>query len=160
MLNSLEEKIANLEKVVRDLRHELAAANQREESLNETIDSLRAKGEGSSLSIPRPASHILTCFQSQIVNLEKVVRDLRHELATSQRAASQKEKSLNDSTNSLVAQHERSSTSNSIPTSVICNSVCQTTKLYNYNKKRTSSHTLFVFTSRSTNVRLCMPRAA
>ena len=52
MLSSLEEKIANLEKVVRDLRHELAAANQREESLNETIDSLRVQGEGSSSSIP------------------------------------------------------------------------------------------------------------
>ena len=160
MLNSLEEKIASLEKVVRDLRHELAAANQREESLNETIDSLRAQGEKSSSSIFSPASCVLTCFQSQIANLVKIVRDLRHELATSQRAASQKEKCLNETINSLVVQHERSSTSNSIPTFVICIDVRQMMKLYNYNKKRTTSHTLFVFTSRSTNVNLSMPRAA
>ena len=48
MFDSLEEKIANLEKLVRDPRHELAAANQREESLNETINSLRAQDERSS----------------------------------------------------------------------------------------------------------------
>ena len=164
---SCEEKIANLKRVVRDLRHELAtsqrAANQKEKSMNETINSLRAQGERSSSSIPSPASHVLTYFQSsgkKIVNIEKVVQDLRHELATSQRAASQKEKSMNETISSLVAQHERSSMSNSIPTSVIDIDVCQTTKLYSYDKKRTTSHTLFVFTSRSTNVKLCMPRAA
>ena len=156
MFRSLEEKIAHLEKVVRDLRHELAAANQREQSLNETINSLRAQGEGSSSSIPSPASHVLTCFQPQIVNLEKVVRDLRHELATSQRVASQKEKCLTET----VTAGEGSSAYNNIPTSVICIDVRQTMKLYNYNKKRTTSHALFVFTSRSTNVKLSMPRAA
>ena len=157
----------NLEKVVRDLRHELATsqqvASQKEKSLNETINSLRAQGEGSSLSIPSPASYVLTCFQSseeKIVNLENVVRDLRQELATFQRAASQKEKSLNETINSLVAQHKRSSTSKGVPTSVICIDIRQTMNFYNYNKKRTTSHTLFVFTSRSTNVKLYMPRAA
>ena len=118
----LEEKIADLEEVVRDLRHELAtsqrAANQKEENVNETINFLRAQSRRSSSSIPCPASHLLTCFQSseeKIVNLEKVVRDLRYELTT----ASQKEKSLNETINSLVAQDEKSSTSNSILTSVI-----------------------------------------
>ena len=62
MLNLLEEKIANLEKVVRDLQHELAAASQREGSLNATINSLRAQDEGSSSSIHRSDFHILTCF--------------------------------------------------------------------------------------------------
>ena len=167
VLTRFQSQIVSLEKIVRDLRHELAtsqrAASQKEKTLNETINSLRAQGEKSSSSIPSPPSYVLTCFQSsekKIVNLEKVVRDLRHELTTSQRAASQKEKNLNETINSLVAQHERLSTSNSIPTSVICIDVRQTTKLYGYNKKRTTSHTLFVFMSRSTNVKLSMPRAA
>ena len=94
------------------------------------------------------------------MNLEKVVRDLRQELATSPQAAGQKENGLNETINSLVTQHERSSTSNSIPTSVICTDVRQTTKLFNYNKKRTTLHTLFVFTSRSTDVKLCIARVA
>ena len=63
MFNSLEEKIANLEKVVRDPRQEeLAATNQREESLNETINSLRAQDERSSSSICCFDFHLLTCF--------------------------------------------------------------------------------------------------
>ena len=62
MFNSLEEETENLEKVVRDLRRELAAANHREESLNETINSLRAQDEKWSLSIRRSDFHILTCF--------------------------------------------------------------------------------------------------
>ena len=63
MFNSLEGKIANLEKVVRDPRQEeLAATNQREESLNETINSLRAQDERSSSSICCFDLHLLTCF--------------------------------------------------------------------------------------------------
>ena len=62
MFSSLEREIVNLEKLVWDLRHEPATANQREESLNETIDSLRAQDERSSLSIRRSDFHILTCF--------------------------------------------------------------------------------------------------
>ena len=116
----------NLEKGVRDLRRELAtsqwAASQKEKSLNETNNSLRAQGERSSSSTPSPASHLLTCshwLEEKIANLEKGVRDLRHELVTSQRAASRKEESLNKTIDSLVAQDERSSASNSILTSVI-----------------------------------------
>ena len=56
MFNLLEEKMANFEKVVRDSRLELAAANQREESLNETISSLHAQDERSSSSIRCSAS--------------------------------------------------------------------------------------------------------
>ena len=59
---SLEENIANLEEVVRDLRHELAAANQREEILDETINSLRALDKRSSSSICCSDFHIPTCF--------------------------------------------------------------------------------------------------
>ena len=103
MFNSLEEEIANLEKVVRDLRHELAAANHREESL-------RAQDERSSLSIRCSDFHILTYLNSleqEIANLEKTVHDLRHELIT----ANQKQESLNKSINSLRAQVEKSSKS-------------------------------------------------
>ena len=163
MFNSLKHEIANLEKVVRDPRHEHAVANQREESLNETINSLRAQDKISSPSTLYPTSHILTCFQSseeKIVNLEKVVRELRQELATSQWAANQKEKSLNESNDSLRAQDEKSSTSNGILTSVIGIDVHQTTKSYNYNKKRTTSHKSFVSTNRSISVKIFMPRAA
>ena len=91
-----------------------------------------------------------------MANLEKTVQGLRHKLTT----ASQKEKSLNETIGSLIAQDERSSTSNSILTSAICIDVHKAAKSYNYNKKRTTSHILFVFTSRSTNVKLCMPLAA
>ena len=159
----LEETMANLEKVVRDLRHELAAANQKQESLDETINSLHAQGKRSSSFIRCPASHVLTRFHSseeKIANLEKVVLHLRHELATSQLAASQKEKSLNQTIDSLRAQDERSSTSDGILTSVIGIDANQTMKLYNYNKKWTTSHTLFVFTSRNPNVKLCMQKGA
>ena len=62
MFNSLEDRIADLEKMARDLRHELAAVNQREDSLNETINSLRAQDEGWSSSIRCSDFHILTCF--------------------------------------------------------------------------------------------------
>ena len=55
MSHSLEEKIANLENVVRDLCHQLATANHREESL-------RAQDERSSSFIRRSDFHILTCF--------------------------------------------------------------------------------------------------
>ena len=99
MFDSLEEKVSNPEKVVRGLRHGLAVVNQREESLNESVDSLRV-------------------------------------------------------------QAEKSGTSNSILTSVIGIDIVQTTKSYNYNKKRTTSHSFFMSTSRSTNVKLCMQRAA
>ena len=98
-------------------------------------------------------------LEEKTANLEKVVRDLRHELATSQWAASQKERNLNESINSLRAQVEKSSTSNSILTSVIGIDV-HTTTLYNYNKKRVTSHRLSVSTSRGTDVKLCMQRAA
>ena len=60
MFDLLEEKIANLEKVVRDLRHELATANQREESLNETINFLYVQDERLSLSIRCSDFHTLT----------------------------------------------------------------------------------------------------
>ena len=64
MFNLLEEKMANFEKVVRDSRLELAAANQREESLNETISSFHAQDERSSSSIRCSDFHVLTCFWS------------------------------------------------------------------------------------------------
>ena len=135
------------------LDHLKRAAEQKEHSLN----AIRAQYERSGSSIRCPASHLLTCSHSleeKIADLENVIRDLRHELAT----ASKKEKSLNETIDSLVAQDGRSSTSNSILTSGI--DVRQTTKSYNYNKERTTSHTLFMSTSRSTNVKLCMQRAA
>ena len=139
--------------------HLKRAAEQKERSLN----ALRAQYERSRPSIRCPAPCVLTCSHSseeKIANLEKVVRELRHEFATSQQAASQKEKSLNETIDSLVVRDERSSTSNSILTFVIRIDVYQTTKLYNYNKERTTSHTLFVFTSRSTNVKFYFARAA
>ena len=93
-------------------------------------------------------------------NLEKVVRELRHELATFQRAARQKEKSLNETIDSLRAGDEGSSTSNSILTSVIGIDVHQTMKPYNYNKKWTTSHRSFVSTNRSISVKIIMPKGA
>ena len=96
-------------------------------------------------------------LKEKIANLEKVVRDLRHELAT----ANRREESLNETINSLRAQVEKSSTPNNIPTSVIGTDVHQTAKMYSYNKKRMTSHTLlFVSASRSTNVKFCMQRGA
>ena len=92
-----------------------------------------------------------------MVDLEEVIRELRHELAASQQAASQKEKSLNETIDSLRAQVEKSSTSNSILTSVIGIDTHQTTKSYNYNKTRTIS---FVSTNRSISVKFFMLRAA
>ena len=85
-------------------------------------------------------------LEEEIASPEKVVRDLRHELA----AANQREESLNETINSLRAQVEKSSMPNSILTSVIGIDVHQTTKSYN----------LFMSTSRSTDVKLCMQRTA
>ena len=98
--------------------------------------------------------HVFDSLEEEITNFEKAVQGLRHELTT----AAQKGESLNKSISSLRAQVEKSSMPYGILSSVIGIDVRQTTKLYNYNKKWTTSHTLSVFTNRSTNVKLYMQR--
>ena len=71
-----------------------------------SLNALRTKNERPGSSIRCPASYLLTCSHSleeKTANLEKVVRDLRHELVTSQQAASQREKSLKGTIDSLRA---------------------------------------------------------
>ena len=96
------------------------AADQKEHSL----DALRAQHEKSGPSIRYSASHLLTCLHSleeKIADLEQVLRDLCHELATSQRAASKKEKSLNKTIDSLRVEGKRSSLSIPSHTSHVLN---------------------------------------
>ena len=91
-------------------------------------------------------------LEERIANIEKVVRDFRHKLA----AANQREESLNETINSLRAQVEKSGTPDSILTPVIGIDTHRTTKSCNYNKKRTTSHSLPMLTSRGADVKLCI----
>ena len=90
------------------------------------------------------------------MNLEKAVQGPLHELTT----ANQKEESPHETIDSLRAQVEKSSTSNSILAPAAGIDVHQTVKTYNYNKEQTTSLRLFVSTSRSIDVKLCIQRAA
>ena len=103
------EQIVNLEESAQQLRHQLSdsqhTANQREDNLNETIDSLRvilrARDEYSSASIATPAHPPLnvSLLDDKITRLEHTVQELNVELAESHHKA--------DSLIRIIRAHEQ-----------------------------------------------------
>ena len=114
-----------LERVVQELRNELArfehAASQQKDSLNEIIRSLRAdlysQERNSSASVdsairaPLTGFLLSTSIDRKLANLEKSVQELRNQFTTFQCASNKEKDSLNETINSLRAEHQRSSTS-------------------------------------------------
>jgi WD40 repeat protein len=111
----LGSKIAHLEGAVEVLRQQLTTsqriANQKEDSLNETITSLRADlhtqetSSSAFIDIMHRASLMgfLSIEPKKIANLEETVQELRNQLATFQYAANQEKDSFNETINSLRA---------------------------------------------------------
>ena len=114
----LGSKITHLERTIQGLRQELAisqrTANQKADSLNEIITSLRAglhtQQTNSSAFIDIMHRASLTGFllsmatdRKKIANLEETIQELRNQLATFQYAANQEKDSLNETINSLRA---------------------------------------------------------
>ena len=88
--------------------------------LKEAEESLPPQEESSSTSICSPTHFvdIRAHLGSKIARLEKIVQELRDELAASQRAASQKEGNLSEIIESLSAKEKSSSVSTAILTHV------------------------------------------